>query len=254
MAKELEEKKSGAVATRLSNAGRPAGFDDFDKDDYKIPRLALLQAMSEIVTDGKGKMGEFANSITKENYGDAVEFIPLYGFKSRAQFEAGEGLVMMSRDNKTVTFATGQYEKYIGAPVDEVPGADWEGKEPPKFGVVYNFPCLLSGEDKLTLPPMALSLMRTASKAAKDFISMTRYANEDMFARVYCIKTRIEKNDKGTFAVPYIEFVRRCTDEEYEVGRRWFQELYKKSVEVDLQEEPLADPKVTEEEPEEFTE
>ena len=250
--KDVVKKEVQAPARQTGSGGAPAGFDNFDKDDYKIPRLAILQAMSEIVTDGKGKMGEFANSLTKEVYGPAVEFIPLFGFKSRAQFEAGRGLVMMSLDNKTVSFGIEEFEKYIGLPVDQVPGCDWEGKEPPKFSIVYNFPCLIAGA--AVAMPICLSLMRTGTKAAKDFISMTRYANEDIFARVYVVKTRIEKNDKGTFAVPYIEFVRRCNDEEYAQGRAIFNDLFKKSIEVDLSEEPLANPEATKAEPTEFEE
>lgn len=247
MGKDVTKTKDQLPARTSGEGGTPAGFDNFDKDDYKMPRLAILQAMSEIVTDGKGSMGEIANSVTKEVYGNSVEFIPLYGFKSRAQFEVGRGLLMMSLDNKTVTFGIDEFEKYIGVAVDQVPGTEWEGKEPPIFGLIYNFPCLLSGDGMVQFP-LCLSLMKTATKCAKDFISMTRYANEDMFARVYAIKTSIVNGDKGTYAVPSIEFVRRCTDDEYTTGRKWFTELYKKSIEVDLAEEPLADENLQEKE------
>lgn len=258
------------VPARISgNSGIPAGFDDVDKDDFKMPRLAILQQMSEIVAAQKGKMGELANSVTKEIYGVEVEIIVLFCFKTRVQFEVGEGLVMLSLDNKIVTFGTGQYEQYSGMPIDEMvkqreeigePSCiEWQGKEPPQFGLVYNFPCIFAG-GKIKNFPVCLSLRGTATKAAKDFISMARYTNEDMFARVYKVTTTNEKNEKGTFAVPSLELSRRCTDEEYEIAKGWFSELFKKrgKIEVDLAEEPLADSNVeqgnTEAEPEKFEE
>lgn len=250
-------KKDPTPPARISGEGGQAeGFDDVDREDYKMPRLAVLQGLSEIVTSGDGKMGDIANSITKEVYGNEVEIIPLFLFKTRAQFEIGRGLVMLSLDNKTVTFGTGEFAAFAGQAVEDVPGVEWTDDGPPKFGLVYNFPCLLAGE-RMNEFPACMSLMRTATKTAKDFISMSRFSGEDMRARVYTLKTVIEKNDKGTFAVPKITFKRRCTDEEYAVASKWFGELYKKksNISVDLNEEPLADPKTgTDKEPDEFEE
>jgi len=244
--------KKDEYPLRTSGEGQSVqGFDDVEKEDLKMPRLAVLQQMSELVAEGKGKMGDLANSITKEVYGDSIEFIALFLFKSRVQFEVGRGLVMMSLDNQTVSFGVDEFEKYAGLPVSQVPGIEWQGKEPPTFNLVYNFPCLLAGE-RVKEFPMGLSLMRTATKAAKDFISMARFANEDIFARVYTLKTEIIKGEKGTYATPKIEFSRRCTDEEYAVARGHFASLFKKkaNIEVDLGEEPLASTNLNEEEKE----
>ena len=238
--KELVEKKESAL--RLSGDGlgigkQPAGFDEVDKEDLKMPRLAILQGLSKLCTEGKGKMGQIANSITREIYGESVEFIPLFMFKTRAQFELGKGLVMMSRDNITVTMGVDDYEQYVGQPVEEVPGSAWTGKVPPTFNLVYNVPSLIVG--RLSEFPTALVMMKTAVKPAKEFISAARYSGEDMFARVYKLSAKIETGDKGTYAVPVIEFVRRATDEEYLSAKHVFDQWYrrKKDIAVDLEEE-----------------
>ena len=242
--KELAAKEKSEVAEPLRRSGDqgiPAGFDDVDKEDLRMPRLAILQGLSEMVTNGDAKMGELANSLTKEIYGNEVEFIPLFMFKSRAQFEMGKGLVMYSRDNITVTMAKDELAQYVNLPVEEVPGSAWTGDLPPKFNLVYNFPVMLIG--KLTEFPVSLSLMKTGAKVAKDLISMARFSNEDMFARVYNLKTRVEKNDKGTFAMPAIEFKRRCTNEEYAIAKKFFDDLYrrKSKIDVDLEQEHSAE-------------
>lgn len=232
--KDLEVKQEGALALRRSGIDSlPAGFDGVEESDIKMPRLSILQGLSEICIEGKGKMGELANSLTKEVYGESVEFIPLFMFKTRAQFETGKGLVMYSRDNIKVTMALNEFSEYIDKPVEEVPGAEWDGDQPPTFGVVYNFPIMLVGN--LFQFPISLSLMKTATKAAKELVSMARYSGEDMFARVYSIKSKIEKSDQGTYAVPVIEFKRRCTDEEYATAKIVFDKIYRLKSKIDVE-------------------
>jgi len=240
MAKEKDVALKETGALRISGdpkTNQPAGFDDVDKSDIKLPRLAILQAMSKLCAEGKAKAGQLANSITKEVYGESVEFIPLFMFKSRAQFEMGKGLVMLSLDNITVTMGVGDYEQYIGMPVDEVPGSAWKGNEPPTFNLVYNIPTLIVG--RMNEFPVSLSMMKTAAKMAKEFISMARFSGEDMFARVYKLSTKLETGEKGTYIVPIIEFVRRATDEEYNVAKSMFDTWYrrKKDISVDLEAE-----------------
>lgn len=243
----MEKNKDKDIAKKEENAIRvsggvgdtkiPAGFESLEEGDIKIARLSLVQGLSQVAIDGKASMGQLFNTITQEIYGDSIEIIPLFMFKTRAQFDTERGLVMMSRDNIKVTMAIDEFAEYIDKPVEEVPGAEWSGNEPPIFCQVYNFPCLLVGQ--LAQFPVSLSLMRTAVKAAKTFLSMARYSGEDMFARVYKISTKIEKGKKGTYAVPVIEFDRRCTDEEYAFAKQIFDRLYRRKadIEVELEEE-----------------
>lgn len=236
--KDLEVQQEGALVPRISGEKNlPAGFDEIEEGDIKMSRLAVGQGLSPVVIDGKAKMGDLYQTITNEVFGESVEFIPLFMFKTRVQFDTEKGMVMMSRDNETVTMAIEEFAEYLNKPVEEVPGAAWDGDKPPTFGVVYNFPLLLT--TRLRQFPVSLSLMKTAIKPAKEFLSMARYSGEDMFARVYTIKSEIVKGTKGTYALPVIEFSRRCTDEEYTVAKTVFDRLYrrKKDINVELEEE-----------------
>lgn len=238
-------RQSSEVSLRRVTGDKAQGLEGIDiNTDLKMPRLSILQLTSGIVAEGKGKMGDLAHSITKENFGKEVEFIPLFVFKSRAKFEQGKGLVLMSRDNITIDFGGEGYEDYVGKPVADVPhskdrntpATEWAGKEPPEFSLVYNFLCILTGS-RINEFPIVLSLMRTGVPAAKDFLSVMAYSGEDAFSRAYKITTKIEDGDKGKFAKPIIDFVRRCTDEEYAISQKKFQELYKrkKDISVDLE-------------------
>lgn len=254
MSEEEEKKdvvKQGEQGLRVSGGeGAPAGFGDLDpSEDIKVPRLQVLQMQSKMVVDEKGSLGQLVNSISKENFGDDVEFIPLFMFKSRVKFEIGKGMVLMSRDNVKVDVGLEQYERYVGKHVEEVPhdqnpeipAINWDGKNPPSFNLVYNFMAVLPGERTKEFP-MCLSFMKTAVPTAKDFLGQARLANEDIFSRVYKLSSTKETNDKGTFAVPVVEFSRKCTDEEYEYAKRISTELYeiRRKIDVDLTEEPVA--------------
>ncbi len=243
---DLAKTNAGSVPARISGgkegeASQPAGFEGIEKGDIKIARLGLVQGLSQICVDGKATMGKVFNNISQEVYGDSVEIIPLFMFKTRAQFDIERGLVMMSRDNITVTMAIDEFSDHIGKPVEEVPGAGWEGDKPPTFCLVYNFPCLLVNQSFVF--PVSLSLMKTAAPVAKTFLSMARYSGEDMFARVYKVSSTIVKGKKGTYALPVIEFMRRCTDEEYTLGKKFFGELYKRKADIDIE---LEEEKVSE--------
>ena len=239
---DLEKKENNVPAPRVSGdlvggSQAPAGFDSIEDGDLKIARLGVVQGLSQVAIDGKAKMGDIFNNISQEIYGASVEIIPLFMFKTRAQFDVERGLVMMSRDNIKVTMAIDEFAEYLDKPVEEVPGAAWDGDEPPMFCQVYNFPCLLVGQAFVF--PLSLSMMKTAAKIAKTFLSMARYSGEDMFARVYKVSSKIVKGSKGTYAVPVIEFARRCTDQEYAIGKKFFEAMYKRKhdIEVALEEE-----------------
>ena len=234
---ELESQENKDLSLRISggegSTHTPAGFESMDEGDIRIARLGIAQALSQVCTEGKAKMGQLFNNLTGEIFGDEVEIIPLFMFKTRAQFDLERGLVMMSRDNIKVTMAIDEYEQYLDKYVEEVPGSAWEGKEPPKFSMVYNFPCMIVG--RLNQFPLSLSMMKTAVKVAKTFLSMARYSGEDMFSRVYKVSSKIEKGTKGTYAVPTISIVRRCTDEEYLLAKQMFDSLYRRKADIDVE-------------------
>lgn len=230
-------KRSESMPARVSGkGGKMAGAEGIDvKEDIIMPRVAVLQGLSEMVTEGKGVMGDLADSLSKENLGKELIFIPLFLFKTRVMFEAGEGLVMMSRDNVTISQASDKYQDRIGKACDDLEESQWQGKEAPKLSKVFNFPSL--NLSKIKEFPISVSFLRTGMKAGRTLASLIVRGGEDIFARKYKLTTSIEKNDKGTFAVPHVELAGRCTDEEYAIAKDWYQKLRLKSIDVDIEAE-----------------
>ncbi len=51
----------GESALRISGKGGTAlGFEDVDLQDIQLPRVAVLQGLSKLVTEGDGKPGQLA--------------------------------------------------------------------------------------------------------------------------------------------------------------------------------------------------
>ncbi len=208
--KEVAKKEeAGALAVRKSGKGGvPVGMEEVDmQQDILMPRLAILQGTSQLVLDGKGKVAEIADSLSKEVFGEEFTFIPLYLFKTRCKFKVGEGLVCQSRNALTCTMNVDATHQ-VGCSCIECPDAAWpqnQAEGGPKCALVYNFPAI--NADALMSFPIALSLMKTSSKAGKKLISLAMRTGEDMFARKYKVTTSKQTNDKGTFAVADIALV-----------------------------------------------
>ena len=235
--KEVTKKDEAGAPARISGKdGKMAGAEGIDpKEDIIMPRVAVLQGLSEMVVDKKGEMGDVADYLSKENLGKEMTFIPIFLFKTRVMFEPGKGLVMMSRDNLVITMAIDEHQDKIGKPCDELPESQWNGKEAPRLSKVFNFPSL--NVDKMNEFPISVSFLRTGMKAGKTLASLILRGGEDIFARKYKLTTSIEKNDKGTFAIPHVELAGRCTDEEYAIAKKWYQTLRLKPIDVDMKEE-----------------
>src|SRR4051794_30344857 len=79
--KALELKKPTAVAAPMSLEG----MEGIDASDILIPKLLLMQGLSELVAEGKFQMGDIVNSVTQAKLGDktkSIEFIPIATFKT----------------------------------------------------------------------------------------------------------------------------------------------------------------------------
>ncbi len=236
--KELTPKEPTPVSRVSGKEGAPLGMEEVDmQTDIQMPRIAILQGLSEMVVDGKGQIGELADSLSKEVFGKEMEIIPLFLFKSRLMFLAGQGAVLMSRNGLTITQASAEYEQYLGKNCDELPESQWQGAEPPKLSMVYNFPCLKV--DRLNEFPISLSLMRTSTKTAKTLISLAMMSGEDIFARKYRLSTENTKNDKGTFAIAKIELAGKCTDEEYTIAKGWYKKMRGRGIDINMEEEGM---------------
>jgi len=230
MTKAITKQETTAIATP-SHA--PLGFDDIDMDDLIIPRLRLLQALSEAVTSEKGKSGQFQNSLTEEVFDGPLEFIPLMFKNGAVYFQPGEGLKCKSVDG--VTSING--DRCAECPFNEY-WKKWKDDKPPQCAGTKEFTIAQRSTITDAAPNiMVLTFMKTSFGLGKKLISMARLTGQDLFANSYSLESIKTKNDKGTFFNFGLAKGNPLDQKEYDAAMHWYKTL--NQMEVKVHEEPV---------------
>lgn len=174
---------------------------DFDTSDILIPKILLMQGLSQLVSEGKAAQGDMVNSVTNEVLGNktkGVTFAPITTFKTMT--------VMRNKDGKYVfDHAEPWSAKHVSY--------SWEVVE---NGQTYrNYPTLnfyvMLEEDlkKESAMPVLLAFRSTSLKAGKKVINYFAQAadiGKKPCAAMLTLMCNIVKNEKGIFHVFDIKF------------------------------------------------
>jgi hypothetical protein len=201
MSKELEKVETQSMMQRpdFLQAGDTRGTDHIGRDDLAMPRLALAQQMSPEVQKGDPKhipgleVGNLFNTLTKQIYGEGpldftivradrprwVEFIPR---------EEGGGIkdINVPANDPRTLFRT-----------DPVTGKSM----PPVATQFYDYVAMLLPSREI----IAISFKGTGIKVAKQLNALMKLRNAPSFAGRYTLRTWMERNAKGTYAVYRVE-------------------------------------------------
>jgi len=193
------------------------GQTGLDSTDFIPPRVKVVQQMSKEATadENPAKMGDLVNTLTGENYGPKLRFIPLMPFKQRVflsraerrdKVEAALGVPLSEGDGlkcRSLDMLTG-----IGEPGIECfacPLSKWDGGTPPLCTETYNVAAMTELGDLIIL-----SFSKSSAKVGKRMFSVLRMRREKPWTRVFELSTAKTSNDKGTYAVPDVKIT---TDE-----------------------------------------
>ncbi len=229
MAKQdLVETNANAVSQvtpdYLSGYSGPSGTDNIDNSDVNIPRLKLAQGLTPEVKDKLVDDGDFFHSITKERIikvggrGLVVpiaytkEFIlwndinaggGIFARAKRTQLANGEIRYAWDKPGQTfetkvkgivpVKWTTGQYIEEDGLGAFGSSMKD-DNESQPAATAHYNYIVALP---EFNYEILAVSLSRTATKAAKDWNAMLKMGSAPMFARVFSLFSKPDQNDQG---------------------------------------------------------
>lgn len=197
--------KTGTKAVTDQRSRKPRGLEDMEREDLIIPRIAIAQSTSKIVTDGELTVGALYNTITHESFRNAdnkpcVEFVAIAFGKSRRLWDKDDknNSVCMSNDAKVSVNGK--------VCATECPFNAYNWSEGPKHERIapactmyYNYLSLIAPfEAEL---PVSISMGRTSAKAAKNFNSFIVMTNDDLWGRVYALTTEKKENNKGVFFV-----------------------------------------------------
>lgn len=223
-AKDIEKKQDTSLATY--GEGAWGAGETSSQEDIILPKILCMQAMSELVTSGQAKMGEFRSSLDGTVLGDEkrpVEFITFLNSKTWT--------IMTNKKFSGQVAFTPENESWPLEEVDDKNNVIQRDKS-------LNFYCLLASDiAKQEAFPFVISFRRTSYTAGKKLT--TELAKLKMFRQpsatvVFTLSCTRETNDKGTFMVLDVNKVRKSTSEEIAACWQWYQALGSaKNVKID---------------------
>lgn len=218
MAKKLVKKENSLPATQTSQKNR--GIQDYEKEDQMIPRLKIMQGLSPEIKEGIAKDGDLVNSLTKENYGNAIKIVPVLCNKSRIYWQdrdKGGGILCAAQDNKIGT-------EHGACNVCEF--RNWEKDADnksiaPKCVAILNTVALIVKDDAPEL--IAVSFLKTSYNTGKNLLNVLAYKPADIFTYVYDIYAVAETNDLGTYNIlKYRDTNTKAPEELYKRAEKLF--------------------------------
>lgn len=202
--------------------------DKAKAQDIIIPKILVMQAVSQFVHDDKAKSGELRGSLEANllaGRGEALDFIAFSKFKTRITFANVKGK-----------------QEYVG----QVPwGAEHEGAERTEIVdgqelmhyETLNYYVLLVDDIAQDLAfPYLISFRSTGYKAGKvleTYRTKLQMAGKPLPFKVFSIGAEQVENDKGTFYAPTISMGRNSTDLELSHVKKWFDLVKTAEVKVD---------------------
>lgn len=195
--------------------GNWGASEQISQGDIIIPKIYLMQALSDLVEAERAKAGEWVDSIEETilaGRDDALEVIIFDSFKRWQIFSVADG-------KQTFAYSEDYTEDNCNAPYVDT---DDEGK-PIHRHLQYNFYCLLPSAIDET--PYVLSLSKTATNAAKRintlFAKLSRI-NRPSASIVLSLTAEKESNDKGTWYGIGVSKERDTTAQELAVAYDWY--------------------------------
>ena len=239
-------KNQTPVATEPKQAHLPAEVSldawgeapRLNAQDIIIPKILLMQGLSDLVADGKAMMGDFRDSLSGAKLGSIVEPIEIIPFHL-------EKFIDIEEDDGEGNFKWARTEPLIEDPLnpkynDNLPWTDTIDGLAVKRVRRMNFFCVLPADVKsfgAGALPYVLSFKSTSFREGKKMYTQMFMRNraQQLPPNAFTFKVGGEKvkNDKGTFIVPSVELGRRTDTLEYTTTLDWFKKIKKDGVRVD---------------------
>jgi len=181
----------------------PTGLEGCDTSDLPIPRLSLMNSLSDFVHEKIAESGQFVNTVTKEIYPQGTEIV-LISVKRGAMYSKKKKVIC--RSNNGEGSITGDICKDCPHNVYHNHGI-WENNTPPECAPTIEF--FLAVRNTLLNPvpdAMFMSFSKSSFSTAKDVLAkasnLAKTKNIPMFAMSYKIESFEKVNDDVHFYSP----------------------------------------------------
>jgi hypothetical protein len=191
---EVETKLVVAPTSHIVTPDEMFGLETLDREDITLPRVKLLQAVSDEVSNG-AVVGEWLNTLSGQSYGTSFELVPVSVWKGRTYFAENRDEAPICQSADSFVSVDG-YRCLTDCPHNMA--WDWqEDRTPPRCTLSYNY---------LVIPlvdpfPVIVSLMKSSFKAGKALNTLLMAARCPAWFWVYEFCSIKQSNNKGTFYI-----------------------------------------------------
>jgi hypothetical protein len=221
----LADDLMGTMERPKSLIGDLSGTEDITGDELRLPRLAIAQGLSDQMMPDNGlyipelKLFDMFNDLTSTVYGRGpIRFVPIRRDVRRIEFiPRSEGGGIKDRN-----VPPGDRR------LDWTEGPDGRGIPPvaTQFDE-YVAMLLINGRPP---EPIVISIKHTNKwnrRAVSSFLAYIKISTLPLYAGIYTIASKTEKNDKGTFGVPLIKQAGFLDVEGNPQAKKFFEECRK---------------------------
>ena len=261
----MAKKETKAVATvqgavpAMRDEEQCWGAENIDANDVLIPKLLLMQGLSDFVAQGKANIGDYVKSTTGEivaQRGDKVVFVPISTSKHWRIMEEEGGRYQWRRNEEWTPDNANAEMQWVEN------GTNWRRDRTLSFFVLLAkdikkerdaLEAMASTgemqEGDNVLIPCQLQFVRTSYNTGKQLI--TEFAKAKKFRKppaawMYALSARQEKNDQGIYQVMELESAGLTDPRDLTVAYEWYKTITHSNVAVHEADAPVT---VSEEEP-----
>lgn len=223
---EVAVSQKNEVATTSQVAQSSLGIT---ANDIIIPKVLLMQAISQAVKDRKVFAGDFLHSIDEVKLESPVEFIVLNYFKEILTYE---NKLYIKKEPWT-------HQKEVDMVREETIAGVVVNKS-----VSHNFTVVLTKDiEEMTPFPMVISFKKTSVKAGKKLCTQLLMLEEfgaKPQDKTFKLSAKEESGDNGSYFVFEVSPGRKSTDDEKKVAYRWADRLKTVNVVIDDKDEEVS--------------
>lgn len=226
--KELAQAGNAGLPT-LKNEDPAWGSEALSNSDILVPKLLVMQGLSELVANGEASVGQIRDSINGELMGGmlkpkeqpkSMEVIAFSAFKTWVVFEKRNG-----KDEYVKTVPIVPENEHWA--INEIVGGVEVRRDK-----CLNFYVLRPEEIKAGMAfPYVISFRRTSSYAGKKLATIAaklKAFKQPLASKVIDLNVAPEENDKGKYFVYTLEAGRNSTEAEQATCRKWWETLQAK--------------------------
>lgn len=221
MSKDLKQAPPQEVA--IENDIGHWGKSEISSNDIVIPKIQLMQGMSQAVTGGKNKLGDMIDSVTGDLLATPekpLECVP---------FHLEKFYIIQKHNGKKWMYE--RIEK-VTPSNENAPYEFEEAGQKKKRVYTRRFFVMVPGH----VLPFTIDFASTSAKAGKELATEMFVKNAMMklppAASKIAIGSVTQKNDDGTYSVKTVKVIGKSTNEEIKAAFEWYKTVSKKEVHV----------------------